>query len=494
MTNALLRDVEGQASVVHLPPASRPEADVPGRIEPLQIKVLASEFLAIAAVCFLTSVVYFEAVLTEWPPTLQYIAAALFIAVLVMLPAIGFRQYTAIQAHSRDRFMWSGVGAVGLAFSLFLSFLFVFKIADWYSRGTFFFQFFAVCLTVLITRSATYGYVCRAIKSGALEMRRAVLIGDTIANGDILQNLQQFGIRCAGFLRLPDVHGQIVPGIEAYSTNTRNFVERCRALNPDDIIFIAPPSDFSRITFFADALSELPVAVHVIPTGLGEFWGSPRIMDFGGTAAIQVLRPPLSRMELALKRGFDICAAGLGLILLSPLMLMVSVAIKLDSPGPVLFWQKRHGYNNELIPVAKFRTMTVMEDGQTATTFTQARPRDVRLTRLGRFLRRANIDELPQLFNILRGEMSVVGPRPHPIALNKMFEERITPLSRRHKVKPGLTGWAQVNGFRGETDTVEKMQRRIEYDIEYIDNWSFMLDLKIIARTVFSKSAYTNAY
>jgi Undecaprenyl-phosphate glucose phosphotransferase len=494
MTNALLREVDGQASVAHLPPVSLPAPGTPGRIEPLQIKVIVIEFLAIATICFLTSVVYFEAVLTEWPPTLQYIAAALFIAGLVLIPAIIFRQYTAIHAHSRDRFMWSGVAAVGLAFSLFLSFLFVFKIADWYSRGTFFFQFVGVCLTMLIARSATYGYVRRAINSGTLETRRAVLIGDPRATSDILQNLQQFGIRCAGILRLPDVYGHIVPGIEAYSANTRNFIERCRALNPDDIIFLASPADFSRIAFFADALSELPVAVHVIPTGLGDLWGSPRIFDFGGTAAIQVLRPPLSRVELALKRAFDICAAGVGLILLSPLMAIVSVAIKLDSPGPVLFWQKRHGYNNEFIPVAKFRTMTVMEDGQTATTFTQAKPDDARRTRVGRILRQTNIDELPQLFNILRGEMSVVGPRPHPIALNKMFEERITPLSRRHKVKPGLTGWAQVNGFRGETDTVEKMQRRIEYDIEYIDNWSFLLDLKIIARTIFSKSAYTNAY
>lgn len=137
--------------------------------------------------------------------------------------------------------------------------------------------------------------------------------------------------------------------------------------------------------------------------------------------------------------------------------------------------------------------MRVVEDGETAATFTQATTCNSRITRLGRILRRANIDELPQLFNVLRGEMSIVGPRPHPIALNKMFEERITPFSRRHNVKPGLTGWAQVNGFRGETDTIEKMQRRIEHDLYYIDNWSFIFDVKIVLMTVFSKSAYVNA-
>ena len=175
------------------------------------------------------------------------------------------------------------------------------------------------------------------------------------------------------------------------------------------------------------------------------------------------------------------------------MLLVVSFGIKLELPGPILFRQNRHGYNNEIIPVIKFRTMNVIEDGELPTTFTQARSDDPRLTRLGRVLRRTNIDELPQLFNVLRGEMSLIGPRPHPIALNTMFRERIVPYSRRHNVKPGLTGWAQVNGFRGETDTFEKMQRRVEYDMFYVDNWSFFFDLRILLMTFFSKSAYNNA-
>ena len=137
--------------------------------------------------------------------------------------------------------------------------------------------------------------------------------------------------------------------------------------------------------------------------------------------------------------------------------------------------------------------MTVVEDGETSATFTQARSNDDRVTRLGRVLRRTNIDELPQLINVLRGEMSLIGPRPHPIALNTIFREQIVPYSRRHNVKPGLTGWAQVNGFRGETDTFEKMQRRIEYDMFYVDNWSFIFDLKILLLTLLSRTAYHNA-
>jgi len=214
----------------------------------------------------------------------------------------------------------------------------------------------------------------------------------------------------------------------------------------------------------------------------------------GRATTIQVLRPPLSDFELTVKRAFDICVAGLGVIALSPLLLVVSAAIRLDSRGPVLFRQNRHGYNNETIPVVKFRTMTTMEDGETASTYTQAKGNDARITRLGRILRRTNIDELPQLFNVLRGEMSIVGPRPHPIALNTRFRDRIAPFSRRHNVKPGLTGWAQVHGFRGETDTIEKMRLRVEHDLYYIENWSFTLDVKIVLMTLFSKSAYQNAY
>jgi exopolysaccharide biosynthesis polyprenyl glycosylphosphotransferase len=195
--------------------------------------------------------------------------------------------------------------------------------------------------------------------------------------------------------------------------------------------------------------------------------------------------------DRVIKRGFDILTAVAGLIVLSPLFLIVSIAIKLDSRGPLLFRQTRHGFNNERIQVLKFRSMTTLEDGEA---FTQAVKNDRRVTRVGRVLRRSNIDELPQLINVLVGNMSIVGPRPHAVAHNDLFRDKIAPFSRRHNVKPGITGWAQVNGFRGGTDTLEKMQRRVDHDLYYIDNWSFLLDMKIIVMTLFSRNAYTNAY
>jgi exopolysaccharide biosynthesis polyprenyl glycosylphosphotransferase len=194
---------------------------------------------------------------------------------------------------------------------------------------------------------------------------------------------------------------------------------------------------------------------------------------------------------VVLKRAFDLLAAVVGLIVLSPLFLIIALAIKLDSAGPVLFRQLRHGRNERVISVFKFRTMRVMENGDD---FKQVQKNDPRVTRVGRVLRRTNMDELPQLLNVLVGEMSIVGPRPHAIAHNRMFSEVIPPFSRRHSVKPGITGWAQANGYRGETDTIDKMVRRVEYDLHYIDHWSLWLDLKIVLMTFCCRKAYLNVY
>jgi lipopolysaccharide/colanic/teichoic acid biosynthesis glycosyltransferase len=171
----------------------------------------------------------------------------------------------------------------------------------------------------------------------------------------------------------------------------------------------------------------------------------------------------------------------------------VAIAIKLASGGSVFYRQKRQGFNGKVIQVVKFRSMVEREE-RDGDQFVQATQGDNRVTRLGRLLRRSNLDELPQLYNVLIGEMSVVGPRPHAVAHNEMFEERISPFARRHSMKPGITGWAQVNGYRGETDTLDKMQGRVEHDLYYIDNWSLLLDLKIMLMTLVTKRAYTNAY
>jgi putative colanic acid biosysnthesis UDP-glucose lipid carrier transferase len=211
----------------------------------------------------------------------------------------------------------------------------------------------------------------------------------------------------------------------------------------------------------------------------------------GGVPLIALSETPLLGMHKWLKVAEDKILAALAVVILSPVMLLVAVLIKLDSPGPILFRQRRHGWDGEVIKVWKFRTMYVsncQEDQMRQTT-----RNDPRITRLGHLLRRTSLDELPQLFNVLQGEMSLVGPRPHAIEHNEYYSSKIDWYMTRHRIKPGMTGLAQVEGFRGETQTVEKMARRVELDLKYINNWSVWLDLWILMRTfftLFGKNAY----
>lgn len=217
-----------------------------------------------------------------------------------------------------------------------------------------------------------------------------------------------------------------------------------------------------------------------------------RMSEVAGHLAIDLSVSPMSGMSRFIKRSEDIIIGSLISLLILPLCLFVAVAIKLTSRGPVLFKQYREGSNGRRFKVYKFRSMYVHKEAQGQVT--QARKNDRRITPIGAFLRRTSLDELPQFYNVLQGRMSIVGPRPHALAHNEQYKELVESYMRRHKVKPGITGWAQVNGLRGETDTLHKMQRRVEYDLWYIDNWSLWLDLKIILMTVFKGFINKNAY
>ncbi|MBV9754832.1 MAG: undecaprenyl-phosphate glucose phosphotransferase [Hyphomicrobiales bacterium] len=454
--------------------------------------IASGEFLAVTATAYVMAFGYSYLVLQLWPPNVTYVSAALFLALLILLVSLAFRQYITLQIQPRHRFLWNGIGAVALAFSFFLSTLFLLKLTEEYSRATFFIQLFAVTITVLILRTFGHSRIQAAIAAGRIEARRAILIGGAAPQAKVTKRLKQAGVRIIGSLPFPhcapgtDLEGARIDPIEA-----RRLAQLCRAQKIDDVVILAPSADLRASAKLADTLCELPVTLHMIPADAEDLLSSAQLGELGALVTIQLLQPPLSSFDRVMKRVFDIAAAGAGLLLLSPVLALVALAIKLDSRGPVFFRQTRHGYNNETIRVFKFRSMTTTEDGYS---FRQARRDDPRVTRVGQVLRRTNVDELPQLLNVLTGHMSIVGPRPHPVALNRIFEQHISPFSRRHNVKPGITGWAQVNGHRGETDTLDKMQRRFECDLFYIENWSFLLDMKIILMTVFSKTAYRNAF
>jgi putative colanic acid biosynthesis UDP-glucose lipid carrier transferase len=216
-----------------------------------------------------------------------------------------------------------------------------------------------------------------------------------------------------------------------------------------------------------------------------------RWVDYQGITAISIYETPFAGLDSVLKRLEDIVLSIIILILISPIMLLIALLIKLTSPGPVLFYQDRYGADGHQIKVRKFRSMTTVENGAE---IKQATKGDKRMTPLGAFLRKTSLDELPQFFNTLFGSMSIVGPRPHAVAHNEEYRKKIQGYMLRHKVKPGITGLAQINGFRGETDTLDKMEGRIRYDLEYIQAWSIALDLKIIFLTIFKGFVNKNAY
>ena len=247
-----------------------------------------------------------------------------------------------------------------------------------------------------------------------------------------------------------------------------------------------------RVTLEAciDTFMRIPASIHLGSERFFDQFDDLHVVRHGPIASIHLVRSPLSPSEVLLKRAFDIVAASLALLLLWPVLAVAAVAIRLDSPGPALFRQRRYGFNQEPFRILKFRSMITLEDDRT---LQQVKSGDARVTRVGRFLRRANIDELPQLINVLMGDMSLVGPRPHALAHDQAFERDIAVYARRHNVRPGITGWAQVNGWRGETDTPEKVHGRVEHDLFYIDNWSLLFDLAILVRTVLSRKAYRNA-
>jgi len=274
------------------------------------------------------------------------------------------------------------------------------------------------------------------------------------------------------------------------------LVEFARQTRVDLVIVSMPLSAEKRVLEMLKQLWVLPVDIRLSAHMSQLRFASRAYSYLGDVAVFDVADRPISDWNLVFKWLFDHVVAALALVLLSPVMLVTAIAIKLDSKGPVLFRQKRHGFNNELIEVYKFRSMrTDMADQGAAKLVTKGDPR---VTRVGRFIRKSSIDELPQLFNVLRGQLSIVGPRPHALqakAANVLYYEAVEGYFARHKVKPGITGWAQINGWRGETDTLDKIMQRVNHDLYYIEHWSLLLDLYILVMTpvsllVRSENAY----
>lgn len=288
--------------------------------------------------------------------------------------------------------------------------------------------------------------------------------------------------------------GPQIAGVPLLGT-VDDLVTYARYNRVDQIVVALPWSAETRVLQILRKLRSLPVDIRLAPDLVGFRLLHASYSHLGGVPLLDVFHKPLTDWKLIVKEIEDRVLAALLLLFLAPLFLVVAVAIKLDSKGPVFFRQKRYGFNNHLIGVYKFRSMYhELSDPAAERLVTRDDPR---VTRVGAFLRKTSIDELPQLINVLLGEMSIVGPRPHALsakAADRLYEEVVAEYAARHRVKPGITGWAQVMGWRGETDTVEKIQKRVEHDLYYIENWSLAFDIKILVLTLFAVLKPENAY
>jgi Undecaprenyl-phosphate glucose phosphotransferase len=444
--------------------------------------VALAEMGTIAISTYLAFVLYHRAVWDEIPDNIPYGWICTGLALIYGVICLADRQYDSLGAEWNHKAQSRGALALTLAFVFLLAFMFLTGVVTSYSRGTFLVQLAFAFPAQLTIRTLTERSLDAARKNGHGTSRGVlVLVFPGVENPmRILEGLSSRRNEIRRIYHL-DQSGS--------ASELRTILRDSRTQHCESVLLLFGADSMDAVSRVVAVFSEMPIRIQLLPTSMLAFMRCSRIGFYGRSRVFELASGPNCIMDLVLKRSFDLIVAIAAGLLLLPLMLIASVLIKLDSRGPVLFQQIRHGYNNKRIIVLKFRTMFLCEDNE----FRQARRNDPRVTRIGRILRRTNIDELPQLLNVIRGDMSIVGPRPHVVAHNKMYDGEIAHMSRRHNVKPGITGWAQVNGLRGETDTFEKMRKRVEHDLYYIDNWSFAFDLKILLMTVFSRKSYENA-
>jgi Undecaprenyl-phosphate glucose phosphotransferase len=370
---------------------------------------------------------------------------------------------------------------------------FTMKISADFSRGSAILFFAGGLTTVLTWRLIIASLISRSLANGSFAKKNIIVIAEQdqhIASRALIE-LRRYGyfpLKTCEVSRVEIAAPNITASLHS---KLAEVIRIGRDEQIEDIYILMDWRHHRTIQGILHALAALPTSVHLVPdANIATFLNYP-ITNIGGTWTAVLRRTPLSRTERAAKRFFDLGLATAGLLTLLPLMLVTALLIKLDSRGPMLFQQRRNGFNGQPFNIFKFRTMRCLEDGPV---IPQATRNDPRVTRLGRWLRRSSIDELPQLINVIRGDMSLVGPRPHATSHNSEYETLIANYAYRHHVKPGLTGWAQVNGYRGETRRIEQMERRVEHDLWYINNWSPLLDLRIILQTIVVTLRQTTAY
>ncbi len=413
------------------------------------------------------------------------LAAAVFVAILFVAAMRIQKLYSPARLVVIDDQARSVLAAWCGAFFILASGVFTWGVSHDLSRGDILLFWALGGVALLVHRVVWRTVLPRALESGALRGRKVVSMTceDSVPQR-FVENLSRYGYHILAHFHIPG-------GDPSADEVVDNVISVCRTADIEEVLLFVDPERMTHLRAIAKRLRVLPLPVTLVPFGTLAQLFQRAHSDIGDTVAIELQRAALSPTEQVVKRLVDTVVALTALVMLAPLMLAVAIAIRVDSPGPIFFRQTRHGFNGRPFGIYKFRSMTVLEDGEVVR---QAQKNDDRVTRVGYWIRRLSVDELPQLLNVLYGDMSIVGPRPHASAHDRYFTSTIEKYAFRHHVKSGITGWAQVCGARGETDTLEKMQRRVELDLWYINNWSIWLDFSIMIRTIFVVLARKNAH
>ena len=391
----------------------------------------------------------------------------------------------ATQASSRDAaYAWTAAIALTLLTAFLLG-----QIGD-LSRVSLTLAYLVGIPLAIASRGKLQAVVGRRIRNGDLHFESVAVIGNRVdvLNFLIHGELWRNGHRVSNTLYLEDVRsedGSIGAG------TIESFAAANLRAGTDHIVFVGPLSDLDELDRMTAQLRRFAVNVLYAPATGNRSLKFIDVLSIGPNNALRFLRAPMSDGAVLLKRATDIAGALFGLVFLSPLFLVVALLIRLESEGPIIFRQARRGFNGETFMIWKFRSMRVTESGHA---MSQARKNDPRVTRVGAFIRRTSIDELPQLVNVLTGRMSLVGPRPHAVSHDDELATQVEQYAHRQRIKPGITGWAQVNGYRGETSRPDQVEGRVAHDIHYIENWSFFLDAWTILLTFFSPATRRNAH
>lgn len=358
-------------------------------------------------------------------------------------------------------------------------------------EGLQFYWFVSVLVSLCVYR-VILRLILRVLRSQGINTRSVVIAGAGTLGQQLANNIianSSFGLVFGGYYDDTAPKQKLV----AAQTigNLEQLVADCKEGGIDRVYIVLPPQAYERRKWLVKELADSTASVYIVPDVFTYQLLHSRSDTIMGIPTISIYDSPLDGSNAIIKRIEDIVLSTLILILISPVLLGLALAVKFTSKGPVFFKQNRYGIDGKPIKVWKFRSMNVMEDGAKVT---QATKNDSRFTPIGQFIRKTSLDELPQFINVLQGQMSIVGPRPHAVAHNEEYRKLVDGYMLRHKVKPGITGWAQINGWRGETDTLDKMEKRIEFDLEYIRNWSLFFDLKIVFLTIFKGFVNKNAY